>query len=82
MEIEPRHNPGKPSASIYQIAVEGKITENWTDWFNGLVIDLENIPEEKPTTVLTCKVRDQAELNGILNWLHNLNLTLLKVEKT
>ncbi len=69
----------KPASSIYQITVKGALTEKWAEWFNGMLISYEHNNESSPNTILTCQVRDQAELNGILNWLHNLNLTLVRV---
>jgi hypothetical protein len=61
--------------------VKGTLTEHWKDWFNGMLIDCEQDTNDQPQTTITCQIRDQAELNGILNWLHNSNLTLVKVIK-
>lgn len=63
----------------YQITVRGILTKQWSDWFNGSVITLERSLQGSPYTILTCKVRDQAELFGILNKLNSLNLPLLNV---
>ena len=65
--------------STYQITIKGILTENYADWFNGMLVDFENNGDSSPHTILTCRVRDQSELNGIINWLHNMNLTLLGV---
>jgi hypothetical protein len=67
------------SQAIYQVTVKGKLDERWSDWFNGTTLSIENDLPGNPCTVLTCKVRDQAELFGILNRLNSLNLPLLKV---
>ncbi|MGD2027376.1 MAG: hypothetical protein PVI99_06125 [Anaerolineales bacterium] len=72
-------NQSNPSSSTYQITIKGALTEDWADWFNGMLISFDYDVENSPNTVLTCRVRDQAELNGILNWLHNMNLTLMQV---
>lgn len=72
--------PRKTGFSKYQITVKGKLAENWTDLFNGILIDFVNDVEDGLTTVLVCQVQDQAELTGILNWIHNMNLTLLEVK--
>ena len=79
MKNEPEKDANKPSSDCYEITVKGALAENWADWFNGMLINFEDDLHNSPHTVLTCKIRDQAELNGILNWLHNMNLTLLKV---
>lgn len=71
--------PGKTGFSKYLITVKGKLAENWADLFNGVLIGSVNDVENGPLTVLTCQVQDQAELTGILNWIHDMNLTLLEV---
>lgn len=72
-------SPNAPSR--YSITVKGTITENWQDWFNGILIEYEQNLQNQPVTAITCQVRDQSELNGILNWLHSMSLILVKVLK-
>ena len=79
MDSESQIELGMTSPAIYQIIVKGKLDEHWTDWFNGTNILLEHSLEGKPHTTLTCRVRDQAELLGILNQLNSLNLPLMQV---
>lgn len=64
---------------IYQIRVQGRLDEHWSDWFDGLTLTLES--EEPPITRLTSPVPDQARLRGILCRLFDLNLTLISVER-
>ena len=66
------------SPATYQITVRGVLAEHWADWFNGTIIAIERNLQGRPHTMLTCKVRDQAELFGILNRLNDLNLPLLE----
>jgi hypothetical protein len=82
MNSETTENSSMDSPAIYQIIIKGKLTDHWADWFNGTMISNEYNSEGKPHTVLTCKVRDQAELLGILNKLYSLNLPLLQVMVT
>jgi len=70
---------GMASRVLYKITVIGKLAENWADWFNGTTIVVEHQLKETPYTILTCQVRDQAELLGILNQLNSLNLPLVQV---
>ncbi len=70
---------GNTSSPIFQITVRGTFSEDWKDWFNGMLIAAENFSQGYSTTTLTCKVRDQAELMGIINWLHNMNMVIEKV---
>ena len=69
--------PGTVFRITYQIIVKGKLSDDWADWFNGSLVSIEHMKEGAPVTILTCQVRDQAELLGILNRLNNLNLQLL-----
>ena len=79
MDSESPIEIGITSPATYQIIVKGKLDEHWTEWFNGTNILLEHSLEGKPHTTLTCRVRDQAELLGILNQLNSLNLPLMQV---
>ena len=60
----------------YQIKMEGKLDENWSDWFSGMTITPEN-----DITVLTGPVADQSALRGILTKIWDLNLILISVNR-
>ena len=62
---------------IYEIRVEGQLTGLWSDWFGDLTLT----DEAGPQTVLRGPLPDQAALMGVLNTLHALNLTLLRVQR-
>jgi len=66
----------KHTCTIYQITVQGELKSDWRDWFNGMLIATESNHHKKTSTTFTCKVRDQAELIGIINWLHNMNMVI------
>ena len=70
---------GNTSSPIFQITVQGTLSEDWKEWFNGMLISSESSSPSNPTTTITCNVRDQAELMGIINWLHNMNLVIENV---
>ena len=80
MDNDSMTNLGMASKATYQITTKGKLGANWADWFNGTSISVEPRLEGKPHTILTCQVRDQSELLGILNRLNSLNMPLLKVK--
>jgi len=61
---------------MYQIRVQGRIKETWSDWFAGFEI----VPQADEETLLTGTVADQAALYGLLLKLHNLGLPLLSVK--
>ena len=58
---------------VYEIRVEGHLTERWSDWFDGLTIHNETDGE----TILSGSFVDQAALFGTLTKIHSLNLMLV-----
>jgi hypothetical protein len=60
---------------IYQIRLEGHLGQQWTDWFDGLTITLE----ENGETTLSGPVVDQAALHGLLKKMRDLGLPLISV---
>jgi hypothetical protein len=79
MDSDPLNKLGMASQAIYQIMVFGILDERWAEWFNGTLVTIERSLKDRTLTTLTCKVRDQAELHGVLNKLYSLNLPLLSV---
>ena len=63
---------------VYEIRVEGHLTERWSDWFDGLAIH----NEPSGGTILSGSFIDQAALFGTLSKIHSLNLTLISVNRT
>ena len=62
---------------VYQIRIKGHLGRNWTEWFGGLTITLEDNGE----TLLTCPVVDQAALYGLLRKVRDLGLPLISVTR-
>ena len=62
---------------IYQIRIEGQLGAQWTDWFEGLTITLE----DNGNTLLTGPVIDQAALYGLLKKVRDLGMPLLSVQR-
>jgi hypothetical protein len=72
-EHEPKPTPNQPV--IYQIRIKGQLDSQWTDWFEGLTITLE----EDGNTLITGLVIDQAALHGLLKKVRDLGLPLVSV---
>ena len=67
--------------SIYQIKVQGKLNQQWSDWLAGMDVSHNQDSQKRLVTTLTGPIVDQAALRGILNKLWDLNLTLLSVRQ-
>ncbi len=69
------HNDAKPTT--YIIRVKNHLDSHWENWFEGMSIN----HTEDGYTILSGAVADQSALHGLLVKIHNLNLTLLSVQK-
>jgi hypothetical protein len=61
----------------YRIRVKGVLDVEWSDWFDGLIVE----PQESGETVMSGPVRDQAALHGLLNKICDIGLPLLSVQR-
>jgi hypothetical protein len=68
-----RANQNQPQ--VYQIRLKGHLDSQWTDWFDGLSISLE----EDGTTLLTGPIIDQAALHGLLKKIRDLGMPLISI---
>lgn len=65
---------------IYQIRIQGKLDESWSDWLDGMEILFEGCSDGPDVTTITGTLVDQAALHGVLNRIRDLNLLLLSVQ--
>jgi hypothetical protein len=67
----PKKEPNQPE--FYKIRLNGQLDTQWTEWFEGMSITLE----EDGNTLLTGTVIDQAALHGILKKVRDLGMPLI-----
>jgi hypothetical protein len=75
MPGEQRSERDPDQLKIFQIRIQGHLSQQWTDWFEGLIITLE----EDGNTLLNGPVVDQSALHGILKRIRDLGVPLLSV---
>jgi hypothetical protein len=63
--------------TFYQIRVKGHFDANLAGWFDGLTIS----NQEDGEAVLSGRLPDQAALQGVLNRISNLGLSLISVNQ-
>jgi hypothetical protein len=61
---------------IYEVRIEGMISDRWSDWFEGLEIQPTSTEQE---TLIKGELPDQAALLGVLSKIHSLNLKIVSV---
>jgi len=69
------HKPGH-----YRIRVFGTLDASWSDRLEGLRITADEDREHGSITSIQGRMRDQAELAGLLNTLYEQHFTLLSVQ--
>jgi len=69
----PKKIPGQPA--LYQIRITGQLSAQWSDWFEGMAISLDDSGD----TFITGPVVDQAALYGLLKKVRNLGMPLVSV---
>jgi len=75
MSNEPKTKSAPRQPVGYQIRIKGHLDSQWTDWFGGLTITLQ----EDGDTLLTGPVVDQAALHGLLKKVRDLGMPLVSV---
>lgn len=67
--------------ATYRIVVQGALSADWSDRLADLAITTTRPEGHAPQTTLVGSICDQAQLSGVLDTLHGLHLSILKVEK-
>ena len=67
---------GQPDAASYQLVVRGELNDKYAYLFEGM-----QMARLGGTTVIAGRVRDQAELHGLIERIEELGLELLSVQQ-
>jgi hypothetical protein len=66
--------------ATYRIEVEGDLDESLSERLGGMRITRRRREDQTAVTTLEGRVRDQAELAGVMNSLYELHLPILSVQ--
>jgi hypothetical protein len=66
--------------ATYRIKVQGYLDESKSEFLGGMTITTASQGDQGMVTTLMGRLRDQAELAGVLNTLYELHLPILSVE--
>ena len=66
--------------ATYRIEVEGYLPTSWSNRLAGMQITSREKADQTAVSILIGRLRDQAELSGVLNSLYGLHRSILKVE--
>jgi hypothetical protein len=72
-KLSSENHPDQPI--VYEIRIKGHLSLQWTAWFAGMTIMLE----EDGNTLLTGTMIDQAALHGLLKKVRDLGMPLISV---
>ena len=67
--------------ATYSILVQGALSQDWSAQLADMTITVTDRGGRSPHTILTGRIRDQAQLSGVLDALYNLHMSIIKVEK-
>jgi hypothetical protein len=70
--------PGLGDTGGYEIRTQGRISESWSNWFEGMTL----VQESDSTTLIRCPDLDQAALHGLLAKVRDLGLLLISITPT
>ena len=65
------------AAKVYEIHIEGHLDSTWSEWLDGLEVQLL----ENGETILFGQIVDQSALLGVLNKLGRMNVTLISLNE-
>ncbi len=68
---------GSNRSEIFQFVLQGHLSSQWSDWFDGFTITLD----EHGQTILVGPVTAQAALHGVLKKIRDLGIPLICVHR-
>jgi len=66
--------------AYYTISIQGSMSDKILSYFEGIKIKSEKKSDTTIITTVECRIKDQAELSGIINSLYEWGYPILRVE--
>ena len=66
--------------ATYRIKVQGYLDESKSEFLAGMTITTASQGDQRVVSILVGRLKDQAELSGVLNTIYELHLPILSVE--
>jgi len=79
--MEPKTSKQLKESPHYQIVVQGKLSDSWSEWLGDVSFESINRIYASNQTTIFSEIPDQAALRGLLNKIWDLNLTLVSVNR-
>ena len=67
-------------SATYIIYVQGCLEEVWSDRLANMTITMDLSDQQAPVSTLKGRIRDQAELVGVVNGLYQMRVPILSME--
>lgn len=74
------HGVSLAQTAVYRIVVQGSLAEEFADRLAGLSLQVGPGVHGGAATTLTGRLRDQAQLIGVLNTLYEMRVPILSLE--
>ena len=65
----------------YRICVQGRLDPHWADRLGGMNITVARLTERDVETILVGRLEDQAALTDLLNFLYELHLPVVSMQR-
>jgi hypothetical protein len=62
---------------VYQISIQGYLKANWSEWLQSAEVK----HKRNGTTILTGQIIDQSALQGLLDYLFSMGITILSLKR-
>ena len=72
-------NSNYKKPAIYKIVVNGKVNDSWSDHFRGMQISTKRKGKNEIISTLIGEIIDQTALTSILNYLYDMQYTVISV---